>query len=162
MCAADPARSSIVHCQHKRLLSERMTTISCGTLVLDAAGRVLLCHVTHTRHWDIPKGMRDPGESSLEAARRELLEETGLAFDPSRYVELGQFDYRRGKRLHLFRVDVGDTLPSLSHLACTSHFPHHVTGKETPEVDGFCWATRAQVPELCWPRMGQLLLSLDW
>ena len=52
--------------------------ISCGTLVINARGEILLCHVTGTNHWDIPKGLLDPGESTLVAAQRELVEETGL------------------------------------------------------------------------------------
>src|SRR5437870_6993855 len=30
------------------------------------------------KNWDFPKGMIEPGESELEAARRETAEETGL------------------------------------------------------------------------------------
>jgi 8-oxo-dGTP pyrophosphatase MutT (NUDIX family) len=31
------------------------------------------------KNWDFPKGLIEPGESALAAARREVLEETGLA-----------------------------------------------------------------------------------
>jgi 8-oxo-dGTP pyrophosphatase MutT (NUDIX family) len=31
------------------------------------------------RNWDFPKGLVEPGEDALAAARREVLEETGLA-----------------------------------------------------------------------------------
>ncbi|WP_051971514.1 NUDIX hydrolase [Massilia sp. 9096] len=136
--------------------------VSCGTLVVDKDHRLLLCHVTGTAKWDIPKGMQDPGESELQAAVRELREESGLAFGADRFEELGRFDYRRDKALHLYKVDVGDTLPDLGHLVCTSYFPHHVTGKPTPEMDGFRWATRAELARLCWPRMAERLLGLDW
>jgi 8-oxo-dGTP pyrophosphatase MutT (NUDIX family) len=136
--------------------------VSCGTLVVDRAGRLLICHVTGTPKWDIPKGLQDPGEGTLAAAMRELWEEAGLAFDPERFIDLGRFDYRRDKCLHLYKVEVGDELADLGHLVCRSFFPHHVTGKPTPETDGFRWATREQVGKLCWPRMAQRLLGLDW
>lgn len=139
-----------------------MTPVSCGTLVINDEGKILLCHVTHTRNWDIPKGMQDEGETTLEAARRELFEEAGLSFDEDRFQDLGSFDYRRDKRLHLYRVDAGAELCTLDHLHCTSMFPHRVSGKPTPEVDGYQWCTRDDIRTLCWPRMGQLLLSLDW
>lgn len=137
-------------------------TVSCGTLVLDSEGRLLLCHVTNTAAWDIPKGMRDPGETTLEAAVRELREEAGVVFETGRFQDLGEFEYRRDKRLHLYRVDAGDELGDLSGLACTSYFPHPKTGKPTPEMDGFRWAGRGEISRLCWPRMGALLLTLDW
>ena len=137
-------------------------SISCGTLVLNTSGQLLLCHVTHTAAWDIPKGMRDPGETSLEAAMRELREEAGVVFDAARFRDLGEFDYRRDKRLHLFRVDAGDELGDLAGLHCSSYFPHAKTGKPTPEMDGFRWARREEISQLCWPRMGALLLTLDW
>ncbi|MFC4009219.1 NUDIX hydrolase [Nonomuraea purpurea] len=49
---------------------------------LDRDGRVLLMHwydqVSRAAVWEPPGGGIDPGESALEAARRELAEETGL------------------------------------------------------------------------------------
>ncbi|MES2317148.1 MAG: NUDIX hydrolase [Pseudomonadota bacterium] len=136
--------------------------LSCGTLVVNPAGQLLLCHVTDTAHWDIPKGMQDSGETTLEAAMRELREEAGIAFEAGRFEDLGGFAYRHDKRLHLYRVRVQDELGQLAHLACTSFFPHPVSGRPTPETDGYRWAGRSVLSALCWPRMGQLLLSLDW
>jgi len=136
--------------------------VSCGTLVLDSAGRLLLGHVTGTAAWDIPKGLQDPGETTLEAAMRELREECGAVFAPERFEDLGEFAYRPDKRLHLYRVEAGDALGDLSALACTSWFTHHKTGKPTPEMDGFRWAARAELSQLCWPRMATLLLTLAW
>lgn len=137
-------------------------SISCGTLIINKRGELLLCHVTGTNHWDIPKGLQDPGETTLQAAIRELREETGLSFSENLFVEIGCFDYRPEKRLHLYKLQAPDEFDSLDHLVCTSHFPHHVTGKPTPEVDGFRWAGRNDIRTLCWPRMAQRLLALDW
>ena len=136
--------------------------VSCGTLVVNPAGQLLLCHVTNTAQWDIPKGMQDPGETTLQAAMRELYEEAGIVFDAARFEDLGGYAYRRDKRLHLYRVRVDDELGQLEHLVCTSFFPHPVTGRPVPETDAFRWAARTELGPLCWPRMGQLLLSLPW
>ncbi len=140
----------------------RALPITCGTLIVNPAGQLLLCHVTHTAKWDIPKGMQDPGESTLEAAMRELREEAGIAFPAERFADIGLFDYRPDKRLHLYLVRAGAELDTLDHLACTSFFPHQSSGVATPEVDGYRWAARSQLAALCWPRMAQRLLALDW
>ncbi|SNT37705.1 8-oxo-dGTP pyrophosphatase MutT, NUDIX family [Noviherbaspirillum humi] len=150
------------HAQGSPARRARPKMLSCGTLVISTTGKLLLCHATGTGYWDIPKGLRDPGESSLEAAMRELREETGLVFDSEMFEEIGCFDYRPDKQLHLFRVHAPAELDSLGHLICTSHFTHHVTGVSTPEMDGFCWASRQEISRLCWPRMAQRLLALDW
>lgn len=140
----------------------RSLPISCGTLVVNDRGELLLCHVTNTARWDIPKGMLDEGETTLQAAMRELREEAGVHFAPARFAELGRFAYRRDKQLHLYLVQAGAELGDLATLACTSYFPDPRTGAPTPETDGFRWATRAELARLCWPRMGQLLTRLDW
>lgn len=136
--------------------------LSCGTLIVNTERKLLLCHVTNTARWDIPKGMTDPGETPLQAARRELYEEAGLRLDSRRFRDLGQFDYRRDKRLHLFQVDAEDGLCQIEEMHCSSFFPDPVTGKPTPECDGYRWAARSDIAELCWPRMGKQLLSLRW
>jgi len=135
---------------------------SCGTLVFNKRGQLLLCHVTGTNHWDIPKGMREHGESTFHAAKRELREETGLHFDDALFDEIGGFEYQKHKRLHLYRVSAPESLDSLGHLICTSHFSHHRTGEPTPEMDGFRWVSRDDVRSMCSLPMARQLLSLDW
>jgi bis(5'-nucleosidyl)-tetraphosphatase len=55
--------------------------------------QTLLIKHAHAHHWAFPKGHADPGETPLEAATRELLEETGfkikrlLSTDPKTFVE---------------------------------------------------------------------------
>ena len=75
-------------------------TLSCGVVLArptDAGWVTLMLRAYH--HWDFPKGLREDGELPLEAALREVSEETGieeLSFDwGERYTETGP--YSRGK-----------------------------------------------------------------
>lgn len=47
-----------------------------GGLVMNAAGKVLL--IFRRKHWDLPKGKLDDGETIAACALREVREETGL------------------------------------------------------------------------------------
>ncbi|WP_205347147.1 NUDIX domain-containing protein [Pseudonocardia broussonetiae] len=49
-----------------------------GALFVDEEGRVLIVEPTYKRHWEIPGGEVEKGESPSEACARELKEELGL------------------------------------------------------------------------------------
>ena len=49
-----------------------------GGVVVGRAREVVLVHRPKYDDWTLPKGKLEPGEAPLEAALREVLEETGL------------------------------------------------------------------------------------
>lgn len=52
---------------------------SCGFLILrNHNGRKQFLLMEHADRWDLPKGHVDPGETDIQCALRELLEETGI------------------------------------------------------------------------------------
>jgi 8-oxo-dGTP pyrophosphatase MutT (NUDIX family) len=58
----------------------KQTSLSSGAIPLKKVGgewRVLL--LRSFKYWDFPKGMVEEGEDPLEAAKREVQEETGLS-----------------------------------------------------------------------------------
>ena len=115
-------------------------TVSCGVVLLDPDGRVLLAHATETTHWDIPKGQGEEGEAPHVTALREMEEETGLTVEPERLTDLGRFVYRRDKDLHLFAARARADELDLARCTCTSMFPRRSDGTMIPEMDAFRWA----------------------
>ncbi|MEP7139698.1 MAG: NUDIX domain-containing protein [Caldimonas sp.] len=144
MLSLDPSR-------HRRL--------SCGTVIVTDERELLLCHVTGQRHWDLPKGGIDDGESPLQAALRETREETGLAIDPALTLDLGRREYTGKKDLHLFAVISPRVDPRELH--CASCFVERGSGRERPEMDGFGWFAFGRIGELCTPNLSAVLATLD-
>ena len=79
--------------------------LSCGVVIArrsDSGWVTLMLRAFH--HWDFPKGIREPGEEPMEAAVREVGEETSvteLSFEwGDRYFETGP--YSRGKVARYF------------------------------------------------------------
>ena len=79
--------------------------LSCGIVLArrsDTGWMTLVLRAFH--HWDFPKGIREAGEEPMQAAIREVAEETGiteLSFDwGDRFFETGP--YSRGKVARYF------------------------------------------------------------
>jgi len=69
--------------------------------VLDTEGRVLLIRARDLRDqpvWTLPKGALKPGESSVDAALREVQEETGYRCEIVREMAPVTYWFQRGGR----------------------------------------------------------------
>jgi len=110
--------------------------------------------------WSFPKGVVEPGEEPLDAARRELAEELGVAAPPGPYVPLGEVR-QSGKVVTAWAVaadlDPADVVPGTFELEWP---PRSGRTQSFPEVDRVAWvgpdeavrllvkAQRAFVPRL--------------
>jgi 8-oxo-dGTP pyrophosphatase MutT (NUDIX family) len=127
-----------------------------GVLILASSSELLLCHSTGNRHWDIPKGIAEPGESSVDAVVREAREECGIALEPRALRSVGHFAYRPEKDLELYAVVI-DRIDT-AHCTCTSVFVDRF-GRVRPEMDDFRWTPFAEIGERCAKSMAQVLTT---
>lgn len=134
-------------------------SLSCGVLLVNERQELLLCHVTGATWWDIPKGGQDPGELPLQTAVREMQEETGIVLAPERLLDLGYFNYRPDKALHLFAAYVPSHLLDLATCRCSTYFQHPHTGAKLPEVDEFTWVPFSSVTDYCAKTMARVLAA---
>ena len=89
--------------------------------------------------WSIPKGLAEPGEELLSAARREFAEETGLNPDGP-FVPLGDVRQKAGKVVHAWACE-GDADPArlTSNTMQIEWPPGSGRRVEFPEVDRCAW-----------------------
>ncbi|MCF3103184.1 NUDIX domain-containing protein [Streptomyces roseoverticillatus] len=94
-----------------------------GAVIAGPDGKVLLLHRPAADYlgglWELPSGGVEPGETLVEALRREVAEETGLTVAAVGDY-LGHFDYRSGSgrrtRQYNFTVTVtGETVQLSEH-----------------------------------------------
>jgi 8-oxo-dGTP pyrophosphatase MutT (NUDIX family) len=81
--------------------SRVLLEFSAGGLVFDEQGRVLLIRARDLRGqpvWTLPKGALAPGESSADAALREVREETGYRCELDRELAPVTYWFRRDGR----------------------------------------------------------------
>lgn len=102
--------------------------LSCGAVIVRAAERGWLTLMLRAyRNWDFPKGLCEPGETPLQAARREVAEETGireLEFPwGEAYFETGP--YSRGKTARYFLAQTAETRVVMGILPGASRPEHH-------------------------------------
>ena len=55
--------------------------------------------------WSIPKGLFEPGENALAAAKREFFEEVGFAAPDTEFELLGEFRQPSGKVVSVFGAE---------------------------------------------------------
>ena len=103
------------------------------------------------RNWDFPKGMIEPGETELDAARRECIEETGitdLEF-PSGDAHRDTVPYAGGKIARYFLAQTGQEDIRLPVSAALGRPEHHE----------WRWVSFDEAEELLPPRLG---VVLEW
>jgi 8-oxo-dGTP pyrophosphatase MutT (NUDIX family) len=102
------------------------------------------------RHWDFPKGMVERDESPLDAARREVIEETGLddlAFDwGEEHIDTGP--YARGK---IARYYLARTPSTAVELRINPELGY-------PEHNEFRWVDREAALALASPRVRDVIV----
>lgn len=122
--------------------------ITCGIYLYNTVNRkILACHATNSpwNRWSIPKGLKEPGEKSFDAAARELLEETGVdihqlnilathTLPPVKYL-------KQNKILESFLVITDSDLTN-TRFVCTTLINHAF-----PEVDSWKWISLDAVPK---------------
>jgi len=124
--------------------------LSCGAVVVrQTPDGWLFLMLRAFSHWDFPKGLVEAGESSLQAAIREVREETSL--DDLEFAWGEEFfdsgPYSRGKtaRYYLARTRRSDV----------AILPNPETGR--PEHAEFRWLTASEAMRLAVPRVKEVL-----
>lgn len=103
--------------------------------IIEREGRYLVVEETDgspERVFNQPAGHVEPGESILDAVRREVREETGLAFTPEALVGIYQLRARNGK--DYCRICFRGTVPASAEAA-----------PEDPEILGCRWLSREEL-----------------
>jgi predicted NUDIX family NTP pyrophosphohydrolase len=149
---AQPDQDKTAGCAKRAVAAAGMTTmpkVSAGILLFrrrPAGLEVMLVHPggpfwakKDHEAWSIPKGLADEGEDLLEAAKREFLEETGMAVEGA-FLDLGAHKQPGGKTIVAWGCE-GDFDPaSLKSNTFSIEWPPR-SGRmaEFPEVDRAAW-----------------------
>jgi 8-oxo-dGTP diphosphatase len=125
-----------------------MVRVPCvGAVVRDESGRILVVRRARPPSeglWSIPGGRVEPGETLVEAVRREVREETGLDVDVQGI--LGHVDIPHGELVY----EVADFAARVS-----GNVPPLVAGDDAAEAR---WVTAAELSDL--PTTPQLMPTL--
>lgn len=139
-----------------------MKLISAGFLI-HSNGMYLLGHATQPdnyvfnpddRNWTIPKGVKNNGETTIDAAIRETFEETDLNvhkyFDIDHNMQPYSIINTNKKDIIVYLLDDPSGKIMQYDFKCNSlienkRFPH-MNGK--PELDMFMWTNRKQAESL--------------
>ena len=90
--------------------------------------------------WSIPKGLWEPDEEPLAAARREFHEETGTALDAAdeAFIPLGEVTQKGGKIVHAWAVAGDIDATAIVSNTYAVQWPKG-TWRRYPEIDRAGW-----------------------
>ncbi|RFA11636.1 DNA mismatch repair protein MutT [Subtercola boreus] len=138
-----------------------MSAVSAGILLyrLQPAGpEVWIAHMggpfwarKHERAWSIPKGLVEPGESTLEAALREFAEEIGAPPPALAYDVLGEARQRSGKVVCAYTAQLtgGLGVEFFGSNTFTLEWPRGSgVVREYPEIDDARWVPLGEARSL--------------
>jgi 8-oxo-dGTP diphosphatase len=77
---------------------ERRLPMPASLVIVRFEDAVLMVFNGWRRQWELPGGMREPGETARQAAVRELAEETGIRSVELDFVAVAEVDLRRPSR----------------------------------------------------------------
>ena len=133
---------------------------SAGVIITDGANILGCVPFGRTKksenNLDIPKGHIEEGESPLDAAVRECREETGIVLNPAKLEDLGLFNYKPQKNLHIFLTKM--PIPEISSLKCTSYVEMY--GKKIPEMVGYKIVPLTDISKFFFKDLVKILLGV--
>lgn len=131
--------------------STLLMTVGCG-IILEKDGQILLQHRKDRDVWGIPGGVMEPGETFLETAARETLEETGLKTENLKLF--GLYSGEEGYSEYLN----GDKIFSVQIIFCTGEFSGELI-QDAAESHEHRFFSRTDLPNL---NPHQERFILDW
>jgi predicted NUDIX family NTP pyrophosphohydrolase len=116
--------------------------------------------------WSVPKGLVEPGEEPLAAARREFAEELGSPCPGGPAIELGEIRQRSGKRVAAWAVQGDIDESAIASNTFELEWPPRSGRRQTfPEVDRAGWfdldAARGKVLAAQAPLLDRLAQALS-
>ncbi|PWF99697.1 phosphohydrolase [Levilactobacillus bambusae] len=116
----------------KKVGHDPLLSLGAATLIFNAHHDLLLVHRTDNQLWGLPAGSTELGEDLVSTAKREVLEETGLAVTDLELIDI--YSGERGRYVY----PNGDVIYSVTALYQTTHFTGQLTA-QAGEVDRIKW-----------------------
>jgi predicted NUDIX family NTP pyrophosphohydrolase len=112
--------------------------------------------------WSLPKGLLEPGEEPLSAARREFDEETGIPLPDGELLPLGDVRTSGGKTITVWALESDVDVDGFSPGTFPLQWPPR-SGRtiEVPEIDELRWVPLGDAQALLTPSQRPLLDRLE-